>query len=169
MNIAKYLSLLILTSVLLIGCGSTKPVATKSKSPTRNVPEMISQDKSVAVKIERTFIEAQKAKVLGDTEESIKLFNQVLKMDPKNGAAKYELARLYYQSGLFSLAFDNSRESVKDEPDNKWYKMLYADLLAVDGKNKEAAKVYEEIITQNPDEYELHFEWAYLLIQAKVS
>ena len=47
------------------------------------------------VNTEKIFIEASQEKILGNYENAVDLYNEVLKRDKDNHAAAYELARMY--------------------------------------------------------------------------
>ncbi len=47
------------------------------------------------VLLEKLFIEANREKILGNTDEAIQRYLEVLQKDNNNAAANYELARLY--------------------------------------------------------------------------
>ena len=151
---------LLITLFVFQACGSTKSLTADKNTKATKL------DQSVEVQVERLFLDANKAKLIEDDEEAIKLFLQVLELDPNNSAAQYELARLFYHEGNSFEALKYSKSAVKLEPDNKWYKLLYADILALENRPKEAADVYSEILEDNDEDLELYYEWAYLLIQS---
>ncbi|NNC94415.1 MAG: tetratricopeptide repeat protein [Chitinophagales bacterium] len=157
-KLLKRSCLQLLLTLLMFSIVSTVEAIDRDKSKKK-------VDKSVEVQVTRLFIDANKAKLIDDTEEAIKLFEEVLQLDKDNAHSKYELARIYFNNGESSRALILAKEAAKDQADNKWYRMLYADLLAYDGQFKQAAEIYEEVIEMYPDEYELHFEWAYFLIR----
>jgi tetratricopeptide (TPR) repeat protein len=104
---------------------------------------------------------------LGNYEESVKLFEEVTRRDPSNDAAHYELAQLYYGSGLFELSLDHAKKAVELDPKNKWYELLLADIYASNYKYEEAAEVYGRVVKKFPDEYDLYLDWAYMHVEAK--
>ena len=60
------------------------------------------------VNTQKIFIDANKEKILGNYENAVYLFKEVIKRDEKNDAALYELARIYsvQEKNEKSFAFD---------------------------------------------------------------
>lgn len=146
----------------LAACGGSKAVSgvEEDEEPGKLDPKM-------KVSLERRFIDAIREKHLGNYEESVKLFEEVTRRDPSNDAAHYELAQLYYGSGLFELSLDHAKKAVELDPQNKWYELLLADIYASNYKYEEAAEVYGRVVKKFPDEYDLYLDWAYMHVEAK--
>ena len=94
------------------------------------------------VNTQKIFIDASKEKILGNYENAVYLFKEVIKRDNKNHAALYELARIYDVQEKKDKALHSIKEAISIAPENEWYKMFLADLHDKMGKSKEAAKVF---------------------------
>jgi tetratricopeptide (TPR) repeat protein len=160
MQLRKTFFALILLSVGLAACsGSKKTTSQQEEEPGKLDPKM-------KVSLERRFIDAIREKHLGNYEEAVKLFEEVTRRDPGNDAAHYELAQLYFGSGLYELALDHSKRASNLDPANKWYQLLLADIYASIFKYEEAAEVYGSIVDKFPEEYDLYLDWAFMHMKA---
>lgn len=117
------------------------------------------------VNIQKIYIEANKEKLLGNDEDAIILFSEVIRKQPNNDAAAYELAKLYLKTGDKSKALNYAQKAVNISPSNVWYSTYFAEILAENGEYEQAAELYESLVTQYPDQYDFYFEWAYMFIK----
>jgi tetratricopeptide (TPR) repeat protein len=118
------------------------------------------------VAIDQIYIDASKAKLLEDYPAAIEGFKKVIKLDPTNHAAYYELAILYYGAGENETARQYITQAVKYNPTNKWYLILQAEILTQLKQFTEAGKAYEAIIKNYPNEYDFYYNWAFALMRA---
>ena len=75
-----------------------------------------------------TFIEAGKAKMLGDITTATRLYNTCILADPENDAAYYELASIYLDQNDASTAFRLSEKAYQ-----RYNNSLY--LVAISAQN----------------------------------
>jgi tetratricopeptide (TPR) repeat protein len=106
------------------------------------------------------FMDATRARLAGDLPKAVQLFEACLKLDPKNAAAMYELAKLYHASQNIEPALDWARKAQATDKQNIWYRFLLADLSLQAGRTSEAIEVYRGILQQWPDRYEVYFDLA---------
>jgi len=118
------------------------------------------------IKLQELFIAANAEKLRGNFEKSIELFESFLEKDKENGAANYELSRLYDLEEQNDKAVNAAETAVKQDPTNEWYQMFLADLYLKTNEDKKAAGVYEQLVDKNPDEDDFYFKWAYFLVRA---
>jgi tetratricopeptide (TPR) repeat protein len=119
------------------------------------------------INLQGVFIEGIKEKLLGNNEEAIALFVQVLTEQPKNDAALYELGQLYKKTGDRLKARNHAKKAVILSPENVWYSTFYAEILAEDAEYEQAAEIYKNLVTRYPNQQEYYYEWAYMLIKAE--
>jgi len=152
----------IIIAVMLFAssCSSSKQVSKKEKQ----IEQLSNKDR---LKLERMFLDANKAKILGEYQKARTLFSECIKLDPGNHASMYELAYIYLQTRESQPAKLLAKQAVALDPENKWYQLLYAEALGENGSYKEAAAVYEGLIEKNPDKHEYYFDWAFMLVKAK--
>ena len=118
------------------------------------------------VNLQKIYIEANKEKLLGNDEDAIILFSEVIRKQPDNDAAAYELAKLYNKTGDKSKALSYAKKAVDNEPNNIWYVEYYAEMLMKKGEYTQAAELYKGLTVQYPAKYDYYFEWAYMLVKA---
>lgn len=115
------------------------------------------------VLLEKLFIEANREKVLGNIDEAIHRYLEVLQKDNNNATANYELARMYKKQNQFDKAILRAEKAADLDSDNLLFNALYATLLEKEGNYKKAADLYANLSNQYPDNRQLYFEWAYYL------
>lgn len=118
------------------------------------------------IKLQELFIAANAEKLRGNYEKAIGLFESFLEKDKENGAAAYELARLYDLEEKNDLALKSAEKAAAQDPANVWYQMLLAELYLDANEDKKAAGVYESLVENNPDEEDFYFKWAYFLVRS---
>ncbi len=118
------------------------------------------------VTLERTFMEGQRAKSIEDYDEALKKFKDVLKIDPKNADAHFEVSTLLYSANKFDDALAESDQAVKLSPGNKWYLEQMAAIQMKKNNTKEAIKSYEQLIKLSPNDPDNYFDLAYLYLQS---
>ena len=114
-----------------------------------------------SIQVEKLFIEANRDKILGKTEEAIAGFELVLKEDAENAAANYELARLYRQQKKLNKALLYAEQSKLLAPYNRTFNDVYVSLLDGDGQYKRAAETYALLLEKYPDDEDLYIDCAY--------
>lgn len=135
------------------------------KKKSKNSKEQVSKSDEIAV--QGLFLEATKAKMLEDFQEAVNKFEKVVRMDPKNAAAFYELSMLFYKSKQFEVALNYINEAVDvDDSKNKWYLILQAEVLNKLGDNKAAVESYTKLLEYYPDEIDYYFDLAYQQIKS---
>ena len=118
-------------------------------------------------KFERLFIDASKAKILSDFEQSIKLFESCVKIDPSQPTPHYELGNLYFHVGAIDQAIKHSKIAAETDPENVYFRIMYAEVLKGSQNYEAAKKQYEGIIEDFPNRFEIYAEWALLEILQK--
>ena len=118
------------------------------------------------IKLQELFIAANAEKLRGNYEKAIELFESFLEKDKENGAANYELARLYDLEEKNDLALKAAEKAAAQDGSNIWYQMFLAELYLEMNEDKKAAGVYESLVEKNPDEADFYFKWAYFLVRS---
>jgi len=118
-------------------------------------------------KFDRLYIDASKAKLLSDLEQSIKLYEACLKIDPSQPAPYYELGSLYMHFGENEAAIENSQKAAELEPTNYYYRLLYAEILKNNQRFDEVVKEYNNILVDFPEKVNVYFDLALIYILRK--
>lgn len=148
--------------LLILGVGCLNVHAGKDKSEL----DKIKLDEKQRLQETEFFMDASRAKMLGDFTQAKTLFEKVLEINPHNAAAHYELAMLYLASNQYEKAENAAFNATDLMPTNKWYRDAYRQALSKGGKFEKAAKLMEKIVKDEPRNIENYFEWAYLLLNA---
>ncbi|MFM2136731.1 MAG: hypothetical protein RL021_2131 [Bacteroidota bacterium] len=145
--------LLFAIGVSLMACGGTKTVKSGG-----SVKDQLSDVQRADVT--HTFINANREKMLGNLNESVSLFSEVIRKDPQNAAAMYELAGVYVQQKKYGDALFFSKSAYRLDPKNVWYGQQYAEVLQRNSRFKEATQVLEELLAEHPDREEYYHQLA---------
>lgn len=113
------------------------------------------------ITIERLFIDACKAKALGDYDGAILLFKEILQTDPDNDATLYELAKIYFEYSRLDDARELAKKAVALNPANEYYLVLYGETLLYQGLFVEAAEVFEKQVARFPQNIDGYLELSY--------
>ncbi|MBN3035989.1 MAG: tetratricopeptide repeat protein [Bacteroidales bacterium] len=112
------------------------------------------------------FIEANKQKIIGNTDEALRLFSACLELDPSDAASMYEMAKLFLSKGKFVEALEMARKASETDTQNIWYQLLYGNLLQKTGNYIEALDVFRRIVEIRPGNPDLQNQLALAYIMA---
>ena len=143
---------------LLVGtvaCGSQKDTTTTPPTPSTKARTSDNRAQVMAV-----FMDANKARLSGNSGEATRLFEQCIKLDPDNGAAMYELGKLYHAQQRGADAIDMAKRAMNTDKENIWYRFLLADLYLQHGSVDDAITVYQDILKKWPERTEISFDLA---------
>ncbi len=117
------------------------------------------------VKSSSLLIDGIKQKMIGNKQEAYEYFFKATEKNPYNGAALYELAKIYFENNEFNNALEYINKAIEIEPKNLWYKQLLADTYIATRNYNSAIKVYDNLIQENPKNLNYLYELAriYLL------
>lgn len=90
-------------AILATSCSSTKGVSSSGggNSPyPKNMEEFVNRDVDDLM-VQKAYIDATRAKILEEYPKAVELFKQVLRLDPYNGGAQYELAVIYFETSQY--------------------------------------------------------------------
>jgi len=144
----------IILSFLLCGSMLASPVFSQKKYTEEEV------------NTEKIFIEASREKVLGNYENAVALFKEVLKRDKGNHAAAYELARMYDVLDKDEKAQKAIKLAISLNMENEWYQMFLGDIYEKVKNDKEAAKVYKNLLKSEPNNEYYYYKLAFYLVRS---
>ena len=116
------------------------------------------------IKLQELFLKANSLKLMGDLEEALPIYQQVLKEDKTNDAAAYEIARIYEAQEDYENAEKYARKAVNWD-NNFWYKIKLAQVLEKLDKDAEAASIFQGLVGAFPENMEFYYQWAYYLVR----
>ncbi|HXS37820.1 MAG TPA: tetratricopeptide repeat protein [Flavipsychrobacter sp.] len=94
---------------------------------------------------ERLYYDAVKAVMLDDDVQADSLFKIFIRVKPDEAAGYYELAKLSLQKKKENEAISYIKKAISLNDKNKWYKSLYADILANKEEYLEAAEIFNDL------------------------
>lgn len=141
--------------ILLAACSGPHKTTTSSTGGTQDQLSGVQR-----ADVTYTFFNANKEKLLGNYNTAVDLFGEVIRKDPQNAAAMYELASVYMEQKKYVDALYFAKTSFKLSPNNIWYGRQYVEVLQRNDRFKEAAEVLEVLSKQYPSDEELYHQWA---------
>lgn len=101
-------------ALLLIFFLSVNAFADKKK----NIEHAAELDEKSRLEFDYSFMEGVRCKITGNLQESLKWFDNCLKILPSSPVVKYELAGLLSLNDDFNTALQLAREAVAGNPEN---------------------------------------------------
>lgn len=146
----KYFSLTLIT-LSLVYCKSKKESSKKEELiPLRGDKTNDASELMFA----SLYIDGCAARMKGNVNEALKIFNQCLKYNPNSIPLKYELATVNKILGINDLALAYAKECAAAEPKNYWYQLILADCYRALKQFNNSVKVQEQLEKNFPDNYE---------------
>jgi tetratricopeptide (TPR) repeat protein len=147
--------------LLFASCKSSQKATASAKTSTKKERKTVAAvgpklDKATQEKMDRLFMDAEKAKVIEDWDNAIQTYNQVLAIDPYNADVHFELSQIYIAQNKLDQAETEDMIAVKIDNANKWYLEELAGIFMNEGKIKEATDVFKILVDKfptNPDYY----------------
>lgn len=109
-------------------------------------------DEARRLNLEDHFFEAEKQKLLGNSESEEKELLRCLEIYPKHAASLYMLGCLYTQRKEYIRAIEHIRLAVQYDPNNKWYWEKLTDLYKAQRNLPMLAETYERMTQTFPKE-----------------
>lgn len=136
----------------------------KSKKNTSEEIVTASPNNSIkSLTLEALFISAMQTKLLGNFNEAVYRFKDIIKDDPNNYAAYFQLAQIYYETGDLDKAEAAGQKALDLQPLDEWHYVFLGQIKAGKSDFNGAAEVYEKMIqTLKPKDINLYFDWVML-------
>ncbi len=150
-------SLFIFSDALAQGTGKKK-----NKKQKGDKTEPVKQTGRDAAKLDRLFLEAEKAKVIEDWEAAIKNYREVIALDAKNSNAYFQLAQIYFSQNKLPDAQKAAEEAAKLDAGNKWYFEMLATIYMAQGRAKEAENTFQLLLKKHPNNPDYYLNLGYL-------
>ncbi|PJB14562.1 MAG: hypothetical protein CO118_08005 [Flavobacteriales bacterium CG_4_9_14_3_um_filter_32_8] len=152
--------ILTLFIIFFIGCTPSEKsnIATqKSKPSNKSLSQLPEKDQT---NFSFIFFNANKERILGNYQLAANLFLQCIQIAPKEATPYYELAHIFEESKENKLSLEYAEKAITIDPENYWYRVLYAHTLQTNGNTDEAIKQYEILIEKHGGDIDLYFDLA---------
>ena len=142
-KIINWFSIIVLV-IVVVSCSGTKKITEqKIANAAVNKPvEELAEQKQM--EFEYLFLEALKQKMFGNMQKAIQLLSSCLEIDPNSSAAMFELANIHAANNDFTSASLLLEKAISLNSENKWYKLLLAQIYQQSNKFSEAADIYTQ-------------------------
>ncbi len=157
------IKILIILPVAIAVMASCKPKQQSTRSlflPDRAIE--VSQTEQLAST--SRMIDASKQVMLGNLGNAVLLYAEAVKIDPRNSAALYELAKLHAQQGFLKDAEVFARRAVDLDPNNKFFGMLLADIYFAQNKNEPGFRIQQQLSSNNPSDLNIQISFLSTLL-----
>ncbi len=101
----------------------------------------------------------------GDYPNAEAKFRQVLKLDPSNHAAMYNIARLAVEQRKFNEAIDFGKDAIKRDPDNIWYYKITSEAYEAKGDFANSVAIQEQIVKRFSEKLDERLKLAELYLR----
>jgi len=118
------------------------------------------------VELKKLFFNANKEKILGNSDAAAELFAKCIRKDPLNSASMFELSRLYLEAGKLSEALFFAEKAAELSSENIWYHYSFAEMCLVTNNTDKAVKAYEKIIRLFPQDITVYYDLADALLKS---
>ncbi len=138
--------------ILLLLCVASNSLHAQKKNRGKkkqsNKQEQISEMDRVSG--ERAFFEGIKYRAVDNYEDAVTSFEASLSFLPRNDAAHYELAVIYFKELDFNLADYHLTKALSIDPDNTWYMAFLAEIYVGNNKLQKAINLFENLHEMEP-------------------
>lgn len=152
---------LLLSLVILSGCNSSKKITTTKSPESKGQISVLTEENKM--QFEYFYVEGLKQKVTGNLDAARQFFNSCLEIDPNSASVMYELANIDVQKGDFNGAKLRLEKAIQINPENKWYKLLLAQIYQRDQDYLKASDIYKALIVDEPGNVDYYYLNALLL------
>lgn len=149
------LTIRIFVLLLLINTGTSSDLSAQRKSKE---PKALTQTE--VNKRKELFLNASKARILGNWSEAEELYKAVLEIDPNHDASMYELARIYNMAERSGDAVSLMEKAVIINPDNEWYYLFLAELYKQTFNLEKLIETQKKLVNRFPEKIEFRMNLA---------
>jgi len=118
-------------------------------------------------KLEYLFLEGVRQKKLGDVKKATNNFLECLKIDSTSAASMFELSEIEFNAKEYEKASTLLEKAVSLQKNNKWYKILLAEVYQQQKKYLNAAEIYGTLYKLDTEKEEYLYKKAELLTMGK--
>ena len=120
------------------------------------------------IKMAQMIIDAAIEREIGNIEKSCEIYESILKVNPENALAYYQLAAINYEQRNIAKAIEYNVKAVELDKKNHWYRCQLAEIYIQTKQNEKAAEQYRAIVELQPEVTEYYMELASIYIDANM-
>lgn len=132
----------------------------------KNQEEVVKQPNDNDIKVAQLVIDAATQRELGNFERASSLYKEVIKFQPNNSLAYYQLAAIDFENKNIADAIENNLKAIELSPKNHWYRSQLAEIYLLTNQFDKAAEQYKEIINLQPNVTEYYSELIGIYVNA---
>jgi len=148
-------ALMVVLGLIAAGC-SRQPAASEPESGGSKKPVVLNEKQQML--FATAFLNASKAKILGNYELALSLYNDAIRIDPESDAAYYDMARILSDGGQFPQAISYARQAYAIDLENMWYAEFLGRLYAETNDFSSSIDVFRAMINKHPERVEYYFQ-----------
>lgn len=138
---------LIIFFVLVFGISVSGNAQRKSSKKKQHKKEVTERDRYAQADL---FLQAMSQKALNNLKSANELLDHAIEKNPADAASHYEKAKILQEMGLVDQAFEEAQLATTLDPENKWYKVLYANIAKANDQYDTYVAVYEDLVNEYP-------------------
>ncbi|WP_177181167.1 tetratricopeptide repeat protein [Parapedobacter koreensis] len=125
------------------------------------VPKVLSVGDSLLIK--ELYFQGIQQKSSGQLAAAENTFDKLVRLQPDNDAAHFELARIYFENKDYAAAERAAKRAAELHPENEWYWTMLLDVYKKTANVKGMPPVFDKLITLNPNKASNYHDKAYTL------
>lgn len=146
-------------AIIFTSCKTQQDAAKKTDFATTENPLNPKQ----AQEFSAIYLDANRAKIIGNYDQAITLFKKALEIDPQSAAARYEIGRIYAETQNYPAALSYAQDAYRLNGDNVWYAQFLGQLYSETGNLNKSIEIYRDIVKKHPNDYDYYFNLGSLL------
>ena len=150
-------SYILLLSLLLAACGGSRK-APQGPSPYQRKP--IAEVTQQQLATQGLIIDASAQQAIGNANEALALYRQVLGTDPAEAAAWYQAGKIMMQKGWLDSALHYTLQACRLDDTNVWYSLQLARLYELRHDSKQLIATWEGIVGRHPSVLDYYYNLA---------
>jgi tetratricopeptide (TPR) repeat protein len=137
-------------------------------SACKSQQKAILQPNDNDIKMAQMIIDAAIEREIGNIEKSCEIYESILKINPENALAYYQLAAINYEQRNIAKAIEYNVKAVELDKKNHWYRCQLAEIYIQTKQHEKAAEQYKAIVELQPKVTEYYMELASIYIDANM-
>lgn len=148
--------------LLLTSCTATKQSPSKDSAKEKGGNSELTEEQRTTLKF--MFMNATKERSVGNNDKALELYGQCIRLDGKNHASMYEIAKIYQSQDKFIDGVFFASGATQLDPTNEWYRLLLAELYMDAKMFKDGEAEFAKLFKEHPSNMDYALDYAAALI-----